>query len=154
MPFALSAAAFVVAAAVAAVVRIAAPFPRGWWLVAFLVLVGGLSQLLLGGGLAALAGRAGSPPPGASERRAQLALWNVGTVAVAVADLGDVHVGVLAGSVALLLALALFARGLAIVNVKARRPSTRLNRSYALLLVALGVSVAIGAGLAHTLPGR
>jgi NAD-dependent dihydropyrimidine dehydrogenase PreA subunit len=53
--FAGPAAVFALAAA-AAVVRSGQPFGHGWWLVAFLALVGGLSQVALGGGQRALAG--------------------------------------------------------------------------------------------------
>ena len=49
--FAICASAFVVVAATVAVVQATAPFTHGWRLLAYLKLVGGLSQLLLGSGL-------------------------------------------------------------------------------------------------------
>jgi hypothetical protein len=151
--FAICASAFVVVAGAVAVVQATAPFTRGWWLVAYLILVGGLSQLLLGSGLIALARRSAARASGSSATRAQLVLWNAGTVAVAIADLGEFPAGVLAGSLALYGALALFGIGLRRVSVTAGRPSRFWFRGYVLLLVFLGACVVIGAGLAGALPG-
>jgi hypothetical protein len=151
--FVVCAAAFVAAAVAVAVVQAFAPFTRGWWLMSYLVLVGGLSQLLLGNGLVALAKRSAARPPGASATRAQLLLWNTGTVAVAVADLGDVPAGVLAGSFALYCALVLFGIGLRRVSLTARRPAQRSSRFYLLLLAFLSASVIVGVSLAGALPG-
>jgi hypothetical protein len=119
----------------------------------YLILVGGLSQLLLGSGLIALARRSAARSSGAIATRAQLLLWNTGTVTVAVADLGEAPHGVLAGSVALYGALVLFSIGLRRVKVTARRPPRRWVRGYVLLLTVLGASVLIGTGLAGALPG-
>lgn len=151
--FAVCASAFVVAAAAVAVVQATAPFTRGWWLVAYLALVGGLSQLLLGNGLLALARRSAARACGPNATRAQLVLWNAGTVTVAVADLAEVQGAVLAGSVALYGALVLFGLGLRRVSVSARHPSRRWLRAYVVLLVFLAASVVIGAALAGALPG-
>src|SRR5690348_11056072 len=46
--FVVCAAAYLAAAALVGAVHASAPVTRGWWLVAFLSLVGGVSQLLLG----------------------------------------------------------------------------------------------------------
>jgi hypothetical protein len=151
--FAVCASAFVVVAGAVAVVQAAAPFTRGWWLVAYLSLVGGLSQLLLGSGLTALARRSAARACGTRATRAQLVLWNAGTVTVAIADLTEAPAGVFAGSLALYGALALFSVGLHRVIVTARRPSTFWIRGYALLLVFLAACVVIGAALAGALPG-
>jgi hypothetical protein len=152
--FAAFAAAFVVAAAVVAVVHAASPITRGWWLVAYLSLVGGVAQLLLGTGLAALAERLGTRGPGRVASYAQLVLWNVGTVVVAVADLADAATGVLAGSVLLVVALASFALGLRRASTTARRPARPWVAGYVLLVVFLAGSTVVGAVLAEALPGR
>jgi hypothetical protein len=152
--FAAFAAAFVVAAAVVAVVHAATPITRGWWLVAYLSLVGGVAQLLLGTGLAALAERLGARGPAGGASYTQLALWNVGTVVVAVADLEDSATGVLAGSILLVVALASFALGLRRANTTARRPARGWVAGYLVLVVFLAGSVAMGAVLAEALPGR
>jgi hypothetical protein len=151
--FAICASAFLVAAGAVGVVQATAPFTRGWWLVAYLILVGGLSQLLLGSGLTALARRSAARAPGPSATRAQLVLWNVGTVTVAIADLTEVPAGVIAGSLALYGALALFSVGLRRVIATAGRPSKFWFRGYVLLLLFLAACVVIGAALAGALPG-
>jgi hypothetical protein len=119
----------------------------------YLILVGGLSQLLLGSGLIALARRSAARSSGAIATRAQLLLWNTGTVTVAAADLGEAHGGHLAASVVLSRALVLITIALRRVKVTARRPPRRWVRGYVLLLTVLGASVLIGTGLAGALPG-
>ena len=65
---------FLAAALPAAALSAANPFEHGWWLVAYLTLVGGLSQLLLGPGRTWLLARAGSPRPRESNLWGELAL--------------------------------------------------------------------------------
>jgi hypothetical protein len=151
---AAAAALFVAAALVVAVVTAITPVSRGWWLVAYLTLVGGTSQLLLGAGLTALAHRAVAAAPSPAVSRAQFALWNVGTLAVAVADLADAPAGVTAGSALLLAALALFAAQWRRVHATELHPARRWHVLYVLLLAGLAVSTFIGAGLADALPGQ
>ena len=91
--------------------------------------------------------------PRPSATRAQLVLWNAGTVTVAIADLTEAPAGILAGSAALYGALALFGIELRRVRVTASRPSSFWFRGYVLLLVFLGACVVIGAALAGALPG-
>ena len=115
--FAGPAAVFALAAAAAAVVRSVQPFDHGWWLVAFLALVGGLSQVTLGGGQRALVGCPVPTRPPGRVLVAELVLWNLGTVVVPVGVFAGAPAVVAVGSVALLTALALFAA--------ATRPPTR-----------------------------
>jgi hypothetical protein len=82
--FAGPAVVFALAAAAAAVVRSVQPFDHGWWLVAFLALVGGLSQVALGGGQRALTGCRVPTRPAGRVLVAELVLWNLGTVVVPV----------------------------------------------------------------------
>jgi hypothetical protein len=142
--FTICAVIFLVAAAVIAVLRSITPVTRGWWLVAYLSLVGGVAQLLLGPGLIGIAGRSGARPPSDRARHGQLVLWNAGTIIVAVADLVPSAAGVLVGSVVLVVAHVLFARGLRGVSATARHPARGWVRAYALLLVFLALSVVIG----------
>ena len=140
------AAAFTLAAAIAAIARIATPYAHGWWLVAYLALVGGLAQLLLGPGLNAIASAKGRAP-GAKTSGAQLVLWNVGTALVAIGVLAGTSAGVIAGSVLLLAALASFALSLGRTG-----PVTRgWPLGYLLLVLFLVSSVFTGAGLAGAL---
>ena len=141
--------AYLLAAAGVAVVHAGSPVTRGWWLVAFLSLVGGLSQLLLGPGLLALARRSGAPAPPRRTAAAELVLWNGGTATIAVADLAPSFAGVLGGSVLLCLALVLFAADLRGVRAGGRRPARRWTWAYGLLLGFLALSVGVGVLLAH-----
>lgn len=152
--FARCASAFVVAAAIVAVARGATPFAHAWWLVAYLALVGGVSQALLGPGLSAIAARAGARGASHTTTAAQLVLWNVGTVAVAVAVVLDAPPGVLAGSVLLLVALGSFARSLRRTGAVALRRTRPWAVGYAALVVFLVSSVFVGAALAGALPGQ
>ena len=143
--FLACAAVLIVAGGAVAAVNSAAPFAHGSWLAAYLVLVGGVSQGVLGAGRLALH----APPLTRARSRAQLALWNVGSLAVPAGVLGDAPALVTAGSVALLCALALFAaeaRGV-------RRELRGRAVVYLAIVVGLAVSVVIGSALADAAPG-
>ena len=73
-----SAGVLIVAGGAVAAANSAPPFGHGSWLAAYLVLVGGVSQVLLGAGRLALR----APRPSRAVRRAQLVLWNLGSLAV------------------------------------------------------------------------
>lgn len=148
--FTIGAGTFLTAAAAIAIVQGIAPIDSGWWLVAFLGLVGGVSQWLLGAGLAGVALRAEALPGRDTCDRVRVALWNLGALVVAVMDLADSAVGVLVGSIVLLTALGLYGRGLR--EVGGIRHVTVLSAGYVALLAFLMVSVLIGAGLAGALP--
>jgi hypothetical protein len=128
------------------------PFERGWWLAAYLFLVGGLAQLLLIRGQDALT--AGPREPPWSLVWAQWALWNAGTAIVAVADMAQVMAGVDAGSVALLLALVLYHVGARRGRLNSDRDTSAIGYGYAALVVVLGGSVLLGTFLAGALPGQ
>ena len=147
-----SSAAFVIAAAVVGMGNAVAPFERGWWLTAYLFLVGGLAQLLLIRGQDVLT--AGPREPPASLIWAQWGLWNAGTAIVAVADMAQIMAGVDAGSVALLLALVLYQVGARRGRAKPDRQASALGYGYAALGVVLGGSVLFGTFLAGALPGQ
>jgi hypothetical protein len=146
--------AFAGAAGIIAVANTIAPFDHGWWLVAYLALVGGLSQSLLGTGLSALAIRTGDRRPAEATTWSQFALWNTGVVLVAIADLTAVSVGVLLGSVLLLAALGSFAVALRRTSVTAVSPMSVGVIVYGLLIMFLVGSVVVGTGLADALPGQ
>jgi hypothetical protein len=98
-----------VAAVAVGVFRSQHQFEHGWWLVAYLALVGALSQLILGAGQLTLA--ADLPRTSLSHRTvgAELVLWNVGAAVVPFGVFTETPTVVAAGSVVLLAALALFA---------------------------------------------
>jgi hypothetical protein len=145
----VSSAAFAIGAVVAGAANVLAPYERGWWLSAYLLLVGGLSQLLLSRGQNALANRRGEPP--AVLLWTQWALWNAGTATVALSDMTQTVVGVEVGGVALLVALLLFLTGVRRAGIGPHRQAATLEHAYVTLLVVLGSSVVVGTFLAGAL---
>jgi hypothetical protein len=122
-----------------------APFVHGSWLAAYLVLVGGVSQIVLRTGQLRLS----APRLDRAVPVAQLVLWNAGSLAVPAGVLADVSLLVSAGSVALLAALALFAVGAGGMRREARASSAL----YLAIVVGLAVSVVVGSALADAAPG-
>ena len=142
--FALLGGTLIVAGGLVAAVNSAAPFAHGSWLAAYLVLVAGTSQVLLGVGRRALLLR--EPPRRLT--RAQLLIWNTGSAAVPGGVLGGAALPVTAGSVALLAALACFAAGVRGVPRRAGAVA------YHALIVALAASVIVGSAMAGAAPGQ
>jgi hypothetical protein len=143
--FAATAAAMVVAGGLVAAVNSAAPFAHGSWLAAYLVLVCGVAQALLG------LGSLGLPAPRLSARLrgAQFGLWNLGNAAVAGGVLGGSVGLVVAGSVVVLGALAAFAAGGGPVHPGSRGRVVL----YRAVIAGLAGSVVVGALLADSSPG-
>jgi hypothetical protein len=135
----------IVAGGVVAAVNSATPFGHGSWLAAYLVLVGGTAQILLAAGRAALISGDGEP----AGLRPPLMLWNLGSLAVPAGVLADAAGWVTAGSVALLFALALFARA----GLHAGRARRRRAIAYLTLVAGLASSVVVGSALANAAPG-
>jgi hypothetical protein len=143
--FLASAGVLIVAGGVVAAVNSAAPFGHGSWLAAYLVLVGGVAQVVLVTGPLALSAKR----PTSSVRRAQLVLWNLGSLVVPSGVLADAPALVSIGSVALLCALALFAAGARGLGRDVRGRAV----VYLALVVGLAVSVVVGSALADAAPG-
>jgi hypothetical protein len=139
LPFAAAGGTLIVAGGLVSAVNGATAFAHGSWLAAYLVLVGGVAQVALGLGPPAL----GAPEPAPWLTRAQLILWNAGSLVVPAGVLSGLPGLVAAGSVALLAALSGFAIG-------ARRTAGRRGGAlaYRALLAVLGVSVFVGLALA------
>jgi hypothetical protein len=142
--FLAAAGSFIVAGGIVAAVDSATPLGHGAWLAAYLVLVGGVSQVTLGPGRVAL--RLPRQPPRVT--RAQLVLWNAGGVLVPGGVLASMPGIVTAGSVALLAALALFATGIRSI----RRVHRIRTIGYAILVAGLAVSVVVGSAFADAAP--
>jgi hypothetical protein len=151
-PLVVGAAGFLVASAAIAITQAFAPMDRGWWLVAFFGLVGGLSQWLLGVGLVVIPRGADAASRRYSGTPLAALLWNGGTVLVAAADLAKTPAVVSIGSAGLLAALLLFGR--AVLGIAGEGRVRALSVAYAALLVFLAESVLVGAGLAGALPGQ
>ncbi|MEZ5077552.1 MAG: hypothetical protein R2725_08930 [Solirubrobacterales bacterium] len=144
LAFVAVAAAMVTAGGLLAAINSAAPFAHGSWLAAYLVLVGGVAQLVLGLGPLAL------PAPRLSRRLrlAQLTLWNLGNAVVVVGVLVDLSGVVAAGGLVLLVALCCFA-----VSGGPACPGARARVSlYRAAALALAASALIGSVLARTPP--
>jgi hypothetical protein len=143
--FAAVSGALIVAGGLVAAVNSAAPFAHGSWLAAYLVLVGGVAQLLLG------VGCLGLPVPRLSARLrgAQLGLWNVGNAVVVGGVLVDAVGVVVVGSLVLLGALGGFAVG----GGPTRRDGRGRVIIYRIVILGLAGSVVIGAAMAHASPG-
>ncbi len=145
LAFAGVAGVLITAGGLVAAVNSATPFAHGSWLAAYLVLVGGVAQLVLG------AAPLGLPAPlrSARLRRAQLMLWNGGIATVAVGVFTDLPAAVVAGSVVVLAALAAFAYG----GGRGRSRADARVTLYRLAILLLAVSVGIGSALAGAAPG-
>ena len=143
--FAAVAGMMIVAGGLVAAVNSAAPFAHGSWLAAYLVLVAGVSQLVLG------LGRLVLPAPKRSVRlaHAQLGLWNAGTATVAVGVFTDLGAIVLVGSAIALTALGCFARG----GGRGRPGARGRVILYRFLIGALAIGVVVGSVLADAAPG-
>jgi hypothetical protein len=149
-PFVLAGLSYAAAGAVVAVWNATERVAHGWWLVSFLVLVGGVAQVLFGAGRTGL----GLPTPRTTAAwwglRAQAALWNAGTLLVALGVMAGARLGVVGGTVMLLCALA--AMG---AELHARRDVIQRRRAwqgaYVALLVFLATSALVGAALAWDL---
>ena len=144
---------FTFAAVLSAALNTAAPFEHGWWLVAYLSLVGGIAQMLLGTGQYVLAERTRARKPPEAVLLTELALWSSGTIAVAAGELAGTSTVLLLGSAALLFDLTLFAGGLRRLHNGAAAPAVVWEGAYAALLLFLAVSVLVGSSLAGALPG-
>ena len=143
-PFAALGTACVVAGGLVAAAVATAPSQLGSWAVAYLVLVGGVTQVALGAGPALLASR----PPGRRAVAAELAGWNAGNGAVLAGTLlGAAWLADVGGAV-LIAALALALAG---IRGAVRRPAWPLHLYRALIALVL-VSIPVGLVIAAAHP--
>lgn len=141
-----------VAAIAAAVARIQQPFEHGWWLVAYLALVGAVSQFALVSGQLAFIRTRCRVHRYRRLLRTELALWNLGTVLVPAGVFATAPAVVALGSLGLLAALALCARVTTIPRAGNRQAERRWLYAYRILLVFLAGSVVVGTGLGEAFP--
>lgn len=138
-PFLITGAAGMVAGGFVAAVAGAVTWGHGAWTAAFVVLVVGMAQVVLGVAQAALA-------PKLLDRRrvgSQFVLWNLGCAGVIVGTQIDTPMVVAVGSVLFLGALALSESVVRYHSELTGVPKTLLT-IYRVLLAILGVSVFIG----------
>ncbi len=136
-PFVLVAGAAIVLGGLTAAVSGPLGVEHGSWAAAYLVLVVGVGQLVLGVGQAALR----EVPPAPSLRAWQLGLYDAGSAAVLVGTFVSVPAVVLVGGAVLLAALVLFLAG------TRGTPAGRWTVLYRLMATVLVISVPIGLAL-------
>jgi len=120
---------------------VAAPFEHGIWLIAYLALVGTIAPYLL----ARAEARLGAPIDRRSETEA--IAWLIAVVAVPAGVLLDARLLVVAGSAALLAALASMAR-----RTLALAGPARQRLAYAAMIAFMTASTFVGIGLAWDRP--
>ncbi|MEZ5075062.1 MAG: hypothetical protein R2691_09565 [Solirubrobacterales bacterium] len=140
--------AMLVAGGVAALVDAIDPWPWGRWLALHLIFVGGISQLVLGASQFFAGAFLATDPPGRAWIRAQLGLWNVGAVllAIAVPVRSDALVGLAVA--ALIAALGCYGAALVLMQRGSLQTAPWAVRWYAAAALALTVGIAAGAMLA------
>lgn len=129
----------VVAGGLVAAVTGPTDFEHGSWLAAYLVLVGGVAQIVLGAGQAWLARRA---PPARSTRSEALS-WNIGAVAVVLGTLWSEPALTTAGGTASMVALGLFVAGVRRVRPSSRRVGLLYRGIVGIVLVSVPVGVVL-----------
>jgi uncharacterized membrane protein len=142
------AAVSLIAALVAAALRIGAPYEHGVWLVAYLVLVGFAAQLLLSRGQSAVS----AEPESGTASATRAVLWNLGVVAVPFGVLADSRLAVVCGGAALLAALVTYWRALYPGEGRVRRGSRTARSAYLALLLVMTASVFAGVALGWDRP--
>ena len=142
--------AFMLAGAVVALLdAIGALGWYGRWLALHLVLLGGVSQLILGAGQFFSTAFLATDPPSRTMVRAQLALWSTGTILVAIgvptghATLTDL------GGAAILAGLALFATALRQLERRSLQRARWAIRWYYACAASLGLGAVLGVLLAR-----
>jgi hypothetical protein len=140
------------AAVAAAIARSLQPFEHGWWLVAYLSLVGALSQAALVSGQGAIAAWQGRARAPVWLLRWELGLWNLGVVLVPVGVFAAVPAVLGLGSVALLAALALFVFGSCAPRAEQGQTARGWLYAYRALVMFLAGSVLVGTGLGEAYP--
>jgi nitrite reductase (NO-forming) len=144
--------AFLAAAAAAAIVQAVAPWPWGRWLALHLAFVGGVSQLVLGASQFFAGAFLATDPPPRRLVRAQLAAWNLGAVALALAIPLAAGAAVWAAVGLLLGSLALWGLAVATMWRRSLRRSAWAVAWYGAGALFLGLGVVAGSLLAHGVP--
>ena len=141
-PFVVSGAALVVIGGLVSAAAAPTASYHSSWAVAYIVLVAGVAQILLGLGQAVLTGGSRTP----TMRWVQLCCWNIGNALVLAGTLLDVPVLLYLGCVALILTLALVLH--AIAHVRSSRLLWTVRAVVAVLLVSIPTGIVLQA-VAH-----
>ena len=140
--------AMMLAGAGAAVANALDPWAWGRWLALHLVFVGGISQLVLGASQFFAGAFLATDPPSRILVRAQLGLWNLGTIALVLAVPLRITAGTYLAVACLLGALALYAFGFAQMRRRSLGSAPWASRWYLAAALFLAVGTVVGAMLA------
>jgi nitrite reductase (NO-forming) len=147
--FFAAALAMLAAAAAALVIDAFVEAPRLHWLTLHLALLGGVSQLVLGAGQFFVCAFLATTPPSRRLIGAQLALWNAGTVLVAVGVLASVDSSSATGGMLLAAGLALFAQSMRAMQRRSLQRARWAVPWYQASAACLVAGVLVGALLAR-----
>jgi nitrite reductase (NO-forming) len=140
--------AFLLAGALVGVANALDPWVYGRWLALHLVFVGGISQLILGASQFFAGAFLATDPPSRRLVRCQLAAWNLGAIAIALAIPVGMEAVTLAATVALLAGLGVYAVALARMRSRALASVPWATRWYLAGAVLFSIGIVIGALLA------
>lgn len=121
----------------------------GRWIAIHLVLLGGVSQLILGAAQFFSTAFLATDPPSSKMIRAQLIVWNLGVLLVVASVPCDVLPLVDAGAVLIVSGLALFVAALRGLEARSLQTARWAIRWYYACAVLLSVGVVLGAILTH-----
>lgn len=144
--------AFMLAGVVAAAVNAIDPWVHGRWLALHLIFVGGISQLVLGASQFFAGAFLATDPPPRALVRTQLATWNAGTVALALAVAVDSDPLLVIAVALLLAALGIYGATLARMRRSSLRSGIWAVRWYAAAAVLFAFGVVAGGVLARPFP--
>ncbi|MGI8595333.1 MAG: hypothetical protein ACR2ML_13410 [Solirubrobacteraceae bacterium] len=143
---------YLVAGAAAGVVHGVTGVGQGRWLALHLAFVGGVSQLALGASQFFVGAFLATGPPRRWVVRAQLALWNLGTLVLAVGVPAGIAPAAVAGGLLLLGGLALHAAGLRAMQRRSLQRARWAVRWYyacaAFLVPGVGAGILLAGGTA------
>lgn len=141
--------AFLLAAAVAGLLEAVTPWPWGSWLSLHLAFVGGISQLVLGASQFFVGAFLATDPPPRRLVRAELLLWNLGAIGLAVAVPAAAGGGIWVAVAFLVVALWLWATSIAFMWRRSLRRSIWAVAWYCSGALFLGFGMIAGSLLAH-----
>lgn len=147
--FFAAALAFLAAGAAAGVGAAATGGPRLHWLALHLVFLGGVSQLVLGAGQFFTCAFLATTPPPRRLVRAQLALWNGGTVLIAVGVTTQAGALTDLGGASVAAGLVLFAAALRGMQRRSLQQARWAVRWYQASAASLGVGALLGVAMAR-----
>lgn len=140
--------AFLLAAAGVAIYGALGTWPEAHWLALHLAFVGGVSQFVLGAGQFFAGAFLATDPPSRATIRAQLVLWNLGTVLVAAGVPASADALTGTGAAFLVAGLALFLLGLRGLRRRSLQHAPWAVLWYQACALFLGVGVLVGVAMA------